>query len=193
MNRCPECSGEVRSIGTDFFCLDCDFDTLAPITRTATSNEPRLIEVDAQFYTKTQLIKFRKWKNRDFLQVAPFYVSAEWSRKSPNRTQYFDRWSVEAHEQTHLFTDYKRRQTPVPEDEKINALAWTLTVRGEELILNGWTAEMIDQLTPYRSHRWRRKRLFLLCDLPKVSKTFYVGPQVIEIKKHPPYRNRYYF
>ena len=30
---CPECSGEVRQIGKSFFCLQCDWDDLPPLSR----------------------------------------------------------------------------------------------------------------------------------------------------------------
>ena len=67
---------------------------------------------------------------------------------------------------------WQKRQLPVPEDEKIKEFAWTLCVLGDELIKNGWSYAMIDKLPPYRQHKWRKKHLFRLCDLSKVSETF---------------------
>lgn len=206
MKRCPECDGSVRPIGTDFFCLDCDFDTftsakLVGVAHTADvypllrqrrprNRSPQWIDTDAEWYMKTQLRQHRKWKDADFASVEPDYVGTGY-----RTTYYFHASTVEKHENTTFFRASPRRQTPVPEDEKINELAYQLTVRGEDLIKVGWTAEMIDRLPQFVAHRWRRKRKFLLCDLSKVSKTFYVGPQVIEIKKHPhrSYRRGYYF
>ncbi len=187
MKRCPECSSQLQPIGKDFFCLDCDFDTLKPssfqgVAKTKEPSPPRRptrnitsqwIEIDAEWYFKTQLKKYRKWNNRDFHHVAPDYIY-----KGYHTTMYFHRSTVEAHEQTAFFTDHPRRQTPVPEEERINALAYNLTVRGDELIRNGWTYEMIDELEPFVTHKWRRKRKFLLVDLKTVSETFFVGEPV---------------
>lgn len=188
MKRCPECLGQVQPIGNqDFFCLDCDFDTLksstfqgvgetkapSPPPRATRNTTPRWIDIDAAWYFKTQLKRYRKWKDRDFECVSHDYI-----HKGYRTTMYFHRSTVEAHEQTALFTDDPRRQTPVPEEERINELSYDLTVRGDELIQNGWTYEMIDALEPFVAHKWRRKRKFLLVDLKTVSETFFVGEQV---------------
>ena len=191
MKRCPECLGQVQSLGKDFFCLDCDFDTLKPSSfqgvaktkelspprrrpRPRRNTAPRWIEIDAEWYFKTQLKNYRKWKDRDFHLVEPDYI-----HNAFYTTNYFHRSTVEAHEQTAFFIDHPRRQTPVPDDERINELAFNLTVRGDELIRNGWTYEMIDALgSPFVPHKWRRKRKFLLVDLKTVSETFCVGEQV---------------
>lgn len=193
MKRCPECFGQVQPIGNqDFFCLDCDFDTLNPSqfqgvakTNESLPNEaspprrprrnttPRWIDIDAAWYFKTQLKRYRKWKDRDFEFVSPDYIYEGY-----HTTKYFHRSTVEAHERTAIFTDHPRRQIPVPEEERINELAYNLTVRGDELIRNGWTYEMIDKLEPFVAHKWRRKRKFLLVDLKTVSETFFVGEQV---------------
>ena len=196
MKKCPECQSPLKSIGQDFFCLDCDFDTLKPSnfqgvaktkepllirrpTRRSRRNiTPHWIDVDAEWYFKTQLRKYRKWKDLDFQLVPPDYISNGY-----NTTKYFHRSTIEAHEQKIFFTDSPRRQTPVPEEERINELAYNLTVRGDVLIENGWTYEMIDKLEPFVPHKWRRKRKFLLVDLKKVSKTFYIGKP---IHKLPP-------
>ena len=187
----PKCQSPLKPIGQGFFCLYCDFDTLKPSsfqgiaktiellptrrpTRQPTRNiTPHWIDIDAEWYFKTQLKKYRKWKDRDFHHVSPDYIS-----KGYYTTMYFHRSTIEAHEQTAFFTNQPRRQTPVPEEERINELAYNLTVRGDALIKNGWTYEMIDKLEPFIPHRWRRKREFLLIDLQKVSKTFSVGKQV---------------
>ena len=80
---------------------------------------------------------------------------------------------------------------PSPKKKRINELAYNLTVRGDILIENGWTYEMIDKLEPFVPHKWRRKRKFLLVDLKKVSKTFYIGKPVHKLPplggpKHKP-------
>ena len=193
MKICPECQSPLKPIGQDFFCLDCDFDTLKPSSfqgvaktkeplpprRPTRNTTPRWIDIDAEWYFKTQLKKYRKWKDRDFHHVSPDYTSTgHRSITGYNTTMYFHRSTVEAHEQTALFTDHPRQQTPVPEEERINELAYNLTVRGDALIENGWTYEMIDKLEPFVPHPWRRKRKFLLIDLKKVSKTFCVGKPV---------------
>ena len=188
MKNCPECGGPVRPIGTSVFCLDCDFDTLVPV-----GEKKRLIPIDAEFYTKTQLRTYRKWKDRDFALVQPFYNAAKFPNCSNNQWnkgyyiphfQCFDRWRVAAHEQTHRFTYYNRAQTPVPEDEKIHVLGYDLLVRGDELLDNGWTYEMIDKLPTYKNHRWRKLRRFRLCDLKVVSKTFrIITPEHIEAER----------
>ena len=187
MKICPECSALLHPIGQDFFCLDCDFDTLkpssfqgvaktkepSPLRRPTRNTTPQWIDIDAEWYFKTQLKKYRKWNNRDFHHVSPDYTFTGY-----HTTMYFHRSTVEAHEQTAFFTDSPRRQTPVPEEERIDELAYHLTVRGDELIRNGWTYEMIDRLEPFVLHKWRRKRKFLLVDLKTVSETFYIGEPV---------------
>ena len=205
MTRCPECSGQLRPIGADFFCLDCDFDTLQsvknggvattasvyppPRRQRPRNRTPQWIDTDAEWYMKTQLRRYRKWRDEDFARVQPDYIGTGYYT-----TNYFYASTVEKHENTDFFRASPRRQTPLPEDVKINELAYHLTVRGEDLIKAGWTAEMIDQLPQFVAHKWRRKRKFGLCDLSKVSPKFHVGPQVIEIKKHRPrsYRTGYY-
>ena len=178
MKNCPECGGVLRVLqNASVFCLDCDWDTLASI-----DFRQKTIAVDAQWYTKTQLRKYRRWTDTDFSRVPPDWHSGG-SYTKYRRTyakQYFYRDTVWAHEatagfQTQARHGLKKRQQLVPEDEKIHTLAWTVCVRGDELILNGWTPEMIDRLPLYRSHPWRKKRLFRLCDLSKVSKTFCLG------------------
>ena len=204
MKICPQCQSPLKPIGQDFFCLDCDFDTLKPSnfqgiaktkepllirrpTRRSRRNiTPHWIDVDAEWYFKTQLRKYRKWKDVDFSVVSP-----DWSFSGYHTTMYFHLSTIEAHEQTAFFTNHPRRQTPIPEEERIDALAYNLTVRGDELIQNGWTYEMIDKLEPFVPHRWRRKRKFLLIDLKKVSKTFYIGKPVHKLPplggpKHKP-------
>ena len=68
------------------------------------------------------------------------------------QTYYFHRETVEAHEATPQFqkqiSRWQRSHPPVPEDEKIKELAWTLCVLGDELIKNGWSYAMIDKLPP---------------------------------------------
>ena len=192
---CPECSGSLQPIGKDFFCLDCDFDTLksssfhgvatgelsslpSPTSppRRRRDTTPQWIEIDAEWYFKTQLRKCRKWRDRDFQRVAPDFVSHGY-----HTVMYFHRSTVEAHEQTAFFTNHPRRQIPVPEEKRIDVLAYDLTVRGDDLIRNGWTYEMIDALEPFVPHRWRRKRKFLLVDLKTVSETIYVGEPVYKL------------
>lgn len=188
MKTCPECSGQLRPIGTDFFCLDCDFDTIKPgrlpgvagtdlvypaYRRPRENTTPHWIAIDAEWYMKTQLRQHRKWKDADFARIEPDYVGTGFYT-----AYYFHASTVEYHENTDFFRDLPRRQTPVPEDEKINALAYNLTVRGEDLMKAGWTYEMIDRVPQFVAHKWRRKRKFLLCDLSKVSKTFYIGEQI---------------
>ena len=48
---------------------------------------------------------------------------------------------------------------------------------------NGWTIEMIDRLPIYRGHTWRKRRLFLLDDLKKVSPVFRIKTE--NLKKKP--------
>ena len=169
--ECPKCAGRVRFFSeTEMFCLDCDWDTLGTL-----DFHSKTLDVDAEWYTKTQLIKYRRWRNSDFQCMPPDWKGA-YGRGYP--AYYFHRETVEAHEATLQFqvqvSGWKRPQVHVPADEKITELAWRVCVRGEELLQNGWTYEMIDKLTPYRPHRWRKKRLFRLCDLSKVSETFRV-------------------
>lgn len=186
MKICPECSSPLHPIGKDFFCLDCDFDTLKSSSfhgvatgelssprRRRRNTTPRWIDIDAEWYFKTQLKRYRKWNDRDFADVAPDFVFHGY-----HTTLYFHRTTIEAHEQTAFFTNHPRRQIPVPEGKRIDALAYDLTVRGDDLIRNGWTYEMIDKLEPFVPHRWRRKRKFLLVDLKTVSETFFVGEPV---------------
>ena len=59
--------------------------------------------------------------------------------------------------------------TPHPRKRKNKLFAWRLCIRGDELIANGWDIDLIDTLTPYRYHRWRKKRLFVLADLKDVA------------------------
>jgi len=131
---------------------------------------------------KTQLRTRRKWNDADFRRVHPDYWGKGW-----NVTNYYHASTVEKHEKTAFFRDTWRLQLPVPDADKINELSYDLTVRGDALMKAGWTAEMIDRLPVFRDHTWRRKRQFLLCDVPKVSKIFHVGPQVI---KTPPLGGR---
>lgn len=192
MNRCPKCFSDLRPIGGDFFCLDCDYDTLKPSFQgTANTQEQprrhRLIEVDSEWYMKTQLRQYRDWTHIDFFSVDPDYIHVP--KRYGYTTNYFHRTTVEAHENTDFFTDVPRRkQRPVPDDKKITELSYDLTVRGDELMRAGWTAEMIDALAIHTGHKWRRKRLFLLCDLTRVSKVFCVGPQVVPT---PPCGSKY--
>ena len=202
MKICPECQSPLKPIGQDFFCLDCDFDTLKssrfqgvaktkeplPPRRPTRNTTPRLIDIDAEWYFKTQLKKYRKWKDRDFLHVPPDHIGSGSRATGSNCIIYFHRSTIEAHEKTPLFKNYPRRQTPVPEEKRINQLACNLTVRGDVLIANGWTYEMIDKLEPFVPHRWRRNRKFLLTDLKKVSKTLYVGKPENRVSKTPSVR-----
>ena len=196
MNACPQCQSPLKPIGQDFFCLDCDFDTLNPSnfqgaaetkeplqvrrpTRRPSQNiTPHWIDVDAEWYFKTQLKRYRKWNDTDFYVVPVDYVGRGW-----NSPQYFHRSTVEKREQTSFFRLTPRKQRNVPEKERIDELSYHLTVRGDTLIQNGWTYEMIDKLEPFVNHRWRRKRKFLLIDLKKVSKTFYIGKQVHDLPR----------
>ena len=216
MKICPECQSPLKSIGQDFFCLDCDFDTLKPSSfqRVAKTKEPlptrqpirpltlrpppprrptrnttpRWIDIDAEWYFKAQLKKYRKWKDRDFLHVPPDHIGSGSRATGSNCIIYFHRSTIEAHEQTDLFTNYPRRQTPVPEEERINQLACDLTVRGDVLIENEWTYEMIDKLEPFIPHPWRKRRKFLLAELKKVSETLYVGKPENRVSKTPSVR-----
>ena len=36
---CPDCEGVLRMIGDDWFCLDCDFDTLIPIEKQVANSQ----------------------------------------------------------------------------------------------------------------------------------------------------------
>ena len=203
MKICPECQSPLKPIGQDFFCLDCDFDTLKPSRfqgiaktkeplpprRSTRNTTPRLIDIDAEWYFKTQLKKYRKWKDRDFHEVPPDHTSTgHRSATGYHTTMYFHRSTIEAHEQTAFFTDRRRRQTPVPEEERINQLSCDLTIRGDVLIGNGWTYEMIDKLEPFIPHPWRKRRKFLLAELKKVSETLYVGKTENRVSKTPSVR-----
>lgn len=174
--KCPNCEGTVRFLSeTGMFCLDCDWDNLKKLDRS------HVIEVDAQWYTKTQLRKYRYWKDADFQRVPPDWKGQYSSRRHHGyETYYFYRETVAAHEATLDFqtqaSRFKRRQQFVPKDEKINELAWTVCVLGDELIKHGWTYEMIDRLPVYRDRKWRKKRLFRLCDLSEVSRVFSIDP-----------------
>ena len=113
MKICPQCQSPLKPIGQDFFCLDCDFDTLKPSnfqgiaktkepllirrpTRRSRRNiTPHWIDVDAEWYFKTQLRKYRKWKDVDFSVVSP-----DWSFSGYHTTMYFHLSTIEAHEQT---------------------------------------------------------------------------------------------
>ena len=160
--QCPLCGGAVRYLSEkDVFCLDCNWDTLTLLTPTG------IIAVDAEWYLKNQLRKYRKWKDADFERVTPDW-SGSYGWNHPGI--YFHRETVEKHEGTDLFRmDFKRQQRLIPENERINYLAWRLCIRGDELIANGWDIDLIDTLTPYRYHRWRKKRLFVLADLKDVA------------------------
>ena len=216
MKTCPQCQSPLNPIGKDFFCLDCDFDTLKPSSfqgvaktivplptrqpirpltlrppppRRPTQNiTPRWIGVDAEWYFKAQLKKYRKWGDRDFRHVPPDHIGSG-SRATGSRCIiYFHRSTIEAHEKTLLFRNYPRQQTPVPEEKRINQLACNLTIRGDVLIANKWTYEMIDKLEPFIPHRWRRNRKFLLADLKKVSETLYLGKPENKVSKTPSVR-----
>ena len=63
-----------------------------------------------------------------------------------------------------------------------------LTIRGDVLIGNGWTYEMIDKLEPFIPHPWRKRRKFLLAELKKVSETLYVGKTENRVSKTPSVR-----
>ena len=173
--KCPICAGDVRFLSeTEMFCLDCDWDNLEKLDL---SN--KVIAVDAEWYTKTQLKEYRRWKDDDFRCVPPDFVGGYGynnRRRSGYETYYFHRETVEAHEATPQFqkrvSRWRRRQYAMPEGEKIKELAWTLCVRGDELIKNGWSHAMIDELPAYRQHKWRKNRVFRLCDLSQVSETF---------------------
>ena len=173
--KCPNCAGTVKVLSqTAMFCLDCDWDNLE---ERDFSRKTR--PVDVEWYTKMQLKEYRRWKDGDFLRVQPDWIGGyRYNNRhlSGYQTYYFHRSTVEAHEVTPQFQEqvrrWQKRQLPVPEDEKIKEFAWTLCVLGDELIKNGWSYAMIDKLPPYRQHKWRKKRLFRLCDLSKVSETF---------------------
>lgn len=178
---CPECGGTIRHLSeTSTFCLDCDWDNLVPL-----EDRIKFIAVDAEWYTKTQLRTFRLWKDADFENVPPDWIGCYSSRNHwGHTTYYFHRSTVESHEASVAFearlSRARTRQRLIPQTENIHTLAWTLCVRGDELIRNGWTYEMIDELPPYRSHSWRKKRLFRLCDLSQVSKTFKIETETQE-------------
>lgn len=167
--KCPECGGTVRSLSASLFCLDCDWDDLPKI-----DFGHKTFPVDACWYTKTQLMKYRRWNDTDFQRVSPDWIqeSSRWR----NGTYYFYCETVESHEATPRFLAriprFRIPQRPVPEEDKITVLAWTVCIRGDELIKNGWTHEMIDALPVYKNHSWRTRRLFRLCDLSEVSKIF---------------------
>ena len=173
--KCPNCAGTVKVLSqTAMFCLDCDWDNLE---ERDFSRKTR--PVDVEWYTKMQLKEYRRWKEGDFLRVQPDWIGGyRYNNRhlSGYQTYYFHRSTVEAHEVTPQFQEqvrrWQKRQLPVPEDEKIKEFAWTLCVLGDELIKNGWSYAMIDKLPPYRQHKWRKKHLFRLCDLSKVSETF---------------------
>ena len=176
--QCPECGGTTRVIrDSTRFCLDCDWDNLKNV-----DFSKKIIAVDAEWYTKTQLQKYRRWNKADFATVpADFFggYHANKPRPTGEAGYYYHRSTVENHEATQQFQkrrhNWKRRQLHIPDDQKIEWLAWTLCVRGDELLRNGWSKEMIDKLPPYRQHKWRKKRVFRLCDLSKVSKTFRIS------------------
>ena len=180
--KCPVClTGTVHEIGNShYFCLDCDWDTLKPLPprasaapkRRRNAKPPRWIDIDAEWYFKTQLRKYRKWKDSDFMNTAPDYIHTP---KIGYTTHYFYRDTVAAHEATPFFRDRPRRQVSVPDNEQIHVLAYDLTVRGRDLIRAGWTVEMIDKLPIHREHRWRHKRIFLLADLKQVSDVYHIG------------------
>ena len=160
--KCPNCAGTVKVLSqTAMFCLDCDWDNLE---ERDFSRKTR--PVDVEWYTKMQLKEYRRWKEGDFLRVQPDWIGGyryNNRRGSGYQTYYFHPSTVEAHEVTPQFQEqvrrWQKRQLPVPEDEKIKELAWTLCVLGDELIKNGWSYAMIDKLPPYRQHKWRKKAL----------------------------------
>ena len=179
---CPVCEGVVRQISkNDVFCLDCDWDNLTPLGIETQSVAPtveitpperrrnyRRIPCDAEWYTKTQLRRYRRWNDDDFTIIAPDWQGGygyAWCA-----TAYFHKTTVDRHENTEMF-QRTMRQREIPSNEKINALAWRVCVQGKELMSNGWTNEMIDRLPIYRNHTWRKRRLFLLDDLKQVSAT----------------------
>ena len=109
--QCPMCGGAVRYLSEkDVFCLDCNWDTLTLLTPTG------IIAVDAEWYLKNQLRKYRKWKDADFERVTPDW-SGSYGWNHPGI--YFHRETVEKHEGTDLFRmDFKRQQRLIPENEK---------------------------------------------------------------------------
>ena len=173
---CTACGGMLRALEMSLFCLDCDWDDLPQLS------DGYIIPVDAEWYLKTQLKSFRRWTHRDFSIVSADWSGAYTSRKRWGYTgNYYHKSTVEAHESTPLFQgSIRKKQLFVPEKEKIMALGWTVCVSGEELFKNGWTREMVDNLSAYRWHKWRRKRLFRLCDLSRVSNAFCVGDQTVD-------------
>ena len=173
--KCPNGAGTVQVLSQPaMFCLDCDWDNLGKLDFSS-----KILTVDAEWYTKTQLKEYRRWKDDDFLRVQPDWIGGYGynnRRGSGYQTYYFHRETVGTYEATPQFQKqvirWQRSQHRVPEDEKIKELAWTLCVRGDELLKNGWSYAMIDKLPAYRQHKWRKKRVFRLCDLSKVSETF---------------------
>ena len=96
--QCPMCGGAVRYLSEkDVFCLDCNWDTLTSLTPTG------IIAVDAEWYLKNQLRKYRKWKDADFERVTPDWSVFLWVELS---------W--------HIFSSSDRRKTrrdrPFPDE-----------------------------------------------------------------------------
>ena len=175
--KCPNCAGTVKVLSqTAMFCLDCDWDNLGRTRFFPQNHAP----VDVEWYTKMQLKEYRRWKDGDFLRVQPDWIGGyryNNRRGSGYQTYYFHRSTVGGLRSDTTISGAGEPLAEignfrVPEDEKIKELAWTLCVLGDELIKNGWSYAMIDKLPPYRQHKWRKKRLFRLCDLSKVSETF---------------------
>lgn len=166
--KCPNCDGTLKSLGDALYCLDCDWDNLEKLDLSS-----NIIGVDVEWYLKTQLKKYRYWSDADFKSVSPDWVGGY---RYNYTGHYFHCTTVAAHEATETFglrmSRRTRRQKPVPVDERITELAWTVCVSGAELMAYGWSKEMLDALPTYRQHTWRKKRLFRLCDLSKVSKVF---------------------
>ena len=63
--KCPNCTGTIQVLSqTAMFCLDCDWDNLGKLDFSS-----NILTVDAEWYTKTQLKEYRRWKDDDFLRV----------------------------------------------------------------------------------------------------------------------------
>lgn len=175
--KCPDCGSQVRILApasNAMYCLDCDWDNLEPL-----NFAEKTLPIDAEWYLKSQLTAYRKWQKADFSQVEPDW-GGSYEGAYTYDGFYYHRSTVERHEDTLFFQRrihrWRTPQRPVPEQERIDELAWTLCIRGDELIRNGWTYEMIDKLTPYRNRKWRKKRVFRLCDLKAVSETLWIRP-----------------
>ena len=93
--KCPNCAGTVQVLSQPaMFCLNCDWDNLEETRFFQQDHAP----VDAEWYTKTQLKEYRRWKDDDFLRVQPDWIGGYGynnRRGSGYQTYYFHRETVE--------------------------------------------------------------------------------------------------